>query len=88
MRRFYRQVNLEIDALVLEADSRGERWSYFYEKEFRYESVDGFVVSFALMPIIKAGHVNIVDNMGTLTGSDQNMVNLDLIDSAAVQDEK
>ena len=40
MRRFYRRGNLEIGALVPAADSRGERWTYFYEKESRYESVD------------------------------------------------
>ena len=53
MRSFYRRGNLEIGALVPAADSRGERWTYFYEKEFRYESVDGFVLSFAFMPKIK-----------------------------------
>ena len=88
MRRFYRRGNLEIGALVPAVDSRGERWTYFYEKESRYESVDGFVVSFAFMPKIKAGHAKIVDKLGTLTGSDHRMVYLDLIESTAVQGEK
>jgi predicted extracellular nuclease len=88
MRRFYRRGNLEFGALVPAADSRGERWTYFYEKESRYESVDGFVVSFALMPTIKAGRAQIVDSLGALTGSDHRMVYLDLMEPAAVQGEK
>ena len=88
MRRFYRRGKLEIGAFVTAADSRGELWTYFYERESRYESVDGFVVSSALMPKIKAGRAQIVDNPGVLTGSDHRMIYLDLIELAAGQGEK
>ena len=74
MRRFYRRGNLEIGALVPAADSRGERWTYFYEKESRYESVDGFVLSSAFMPKIKAGRAQIVDSPAALTASDHRMI--------------
>ena len=36
MRRFYRRGKLEIGAFVTAADSRGELWTYFYERESRY----------------------------------------------------
>jgi predicted extracellular nuclease len=88
MRRFYRRGKLEIGAFVTAADSRGELWTYFYERESRYESVDGFVVSSALMPKVKAGRAQIVDNPEALTGSDHRMIYLDLIEFAAEQGEK
>ena len=88
MRRFYRRGNFEIGALVPAADSRGELWTYFYEKESRYESVDGFVVSSAFMLEIKAGRAQIVDSPVALTGSDHRMIYLDLIEPAATQGEK
>ena len=88
MRRFYRRGKLEIGALVPAADSRGELWTYFYEKESRYESVDGFVASSAFMPIIKSRRAWIVDSLEALTGSDHRMVYLDLVKPAPAQVEK
>ena len=88
MRRFYRRGNLEIGALVPAADSRGELWTYFYEKESRYESVDGFVVSSAFMPKIKSRCAKIVDSLGALTASDHRMIYIDLIEPAVAQGEK
>jgi endonuclease/exonuclease/phosphatase family metal-dependent hydrolase len=78
LRRFYRRGNLEIGSLVPAADSRGEEWTYYYGKEARYESVDGFIASPAIMPLIKAGLAQIVDSPGALTGSDHRMIYLDL----------
>jgi endonuclease/exonuclease/phosphatase family metal-dependent hydrolase len=88
MRRFYRRGNLEIGALVPAADSRGELWTYFYEKESRYESVDGFVASSAFMPMIKSRCAKIVDSLGALTGSDHRMVYLNLIEPRLAQIKK
>ena len=88
MRRFYRRGNLEIGALVSAADSRGELWTYFYEKESRYESVDGFVASSAFMPMIKSRCAKIVDSLGALTGSDHRMVYLNLIEPRLAQVKK
>jgi len=78
MRRFYSRGDLEIGSRVPAADSRGEVWTYFYEKESRYESVDGIVASPAMMRYIKAGQAQIVDTPGALSGSDHRMVYLDL----------
>jgi endonuclease/exonuclease/phosphatase family metal-dependent hydrolase len=88
VRRFYRRGNLEIGALVPAADSRGELWTYFYEKESRYESVDGFVASSAFMPMIKSRRAKIVDSLGAITGSDHRMVYLDLMEPAPAQVKK
>jgi endonuclease/exonuclease/phosphatase family metal-dependent hydrolase len=88
MRRFYRRGKLEIGALVPAADSRGELWTYFYEKESRYESVDGFVAPSAFMPMIKSRCAWIVDSLEVLTGSDHRMVYLDLVQPAPTQVEK
>jgi len=88
MRRFYRRGDLEIGARVPAADSRGEVWTYFYEKESRYEAVDGFVTSFAFMPRIKAGRAYIMDTPGALSGSDHRLIYLDLIEPADTPSEK
>ncbi len=78
LRRFYRRGQLEIGSLVPASDSRGEVWTYFYEKEGRYELVDGFVASPDLMSHIKTGRAHIVDRPGALVGSDHRMVYMDL----------
>jgi endonuclease/exonuclease/phosphatase family metal-dependent hydrolase len=78
LRRFYRRGTLAIGDYVLAADSRGEMWTHFFEKELTYESVDGFVASPSIMPRIKTGRAHIVDSIGSLNGSDHRMVYLDL----------
>ncbi|MDQ8193847.1 endonuclease/exonuclease/phosphatase family protein [Coraliomargarita sp. SDUM461004] len=83
MRRFYRRGNLEIGSLVPATDSRGELWTYFYEREARYECVDGFIASPAMLARIKAGHGHVVDSPGALSGSDHRMVYLDLLQSSS-----
>jgi endonuclease/exonuclease/phosphatase family metal-dependent hydrolase len=79
LRRFYRRGKLELGRLVPAADSRGEVWTYFYGKEARYEAVDGFIASHAMLPRIKRGRAHIVDRPGTLTASDHRMVYLDIL---------
>lgn len=78
LRRFYRRGALELGARVPASDSRGEVWTYFYEKESRYETVDGFVASPGMLRWIKAGRGHIVDTPGVLNGSDHRMVYLDI----------
>lgn len=78
LRRFYQRGDLELGILVPAADSRGEVWTYYYEKEARYEGVDGFIASQAMLPRIKSGRAHIVDSPGALTGSDHRMVYLDI----------
>jgi len=78
LRRFYRRGQLELGTRVPASDSRGEVWTYFYQKESRYETVDGFVASPELLRRIKAGRGHIVDTPGVLNGSDHRMVYLDI----------
>lgn len=82
LRRFYRRGSLEIGTRVPAADSRGEVWTYFYEKESRYEAVDGFIASPEMYLWVKAGQGHIVDTPGALNGSDHRMVYLDLVTPA------
>jgi len=85
LRRFYRRGDLEIGALVPAADSRGEVWTYFYEKEATYAAVDGFIASSAMASHVKTGRAHIVDSAGALSGSDHRMIYLDLIKPAKTQ---
>lgn len=78
LRRFYRRGDLEIGTLVPAADSRGEVWTYFYEKRGQYSLVDGFVASAKMFADIKEGRGYIVDTPEVLRGSDHRMVYLDL----------
>jgi endonuclease/exonuclease/phosphatase family metal-dependent hydrolase len=78
LRRFYSRGELQLGDLVPAADSRGEVWTYFYERRGQYSLVDGFVVSPEMAPNIKAGRGYIVDTPGALDGSDHRMVYLDL----------
>ncbi len=77
MRRFYQRGSLAVGSFLPAADSRGEVWTYFYEKEATYQSVDGFVVSPDFLSYVSAGRGNIVDLPGALSGSDHRMVYAD-----------
>lgn len=78
LRRFYQRGDLKIGSLVPATDSRGEVWSYFYEKESRYELVDGFVASPTMLPHVKTGRGHIADFAGVMTASDHRMVYVDI----------
>ena len=82
LRRFYGRGNLELGSLVPAADSRGEVWTYHYEKEASYQSVDGFIASPEMMLRVKAGRAHIVDSTGVLSASDHRMVYLDVVEPA------
>lgn len=78
MRRFCNRGKLQIGSLVSAVDSRGEVWTYYYEKEARYELVDGFFASPKLLPYVKMGSGHIADFAGVMTASDHRMVYIDL----------
>lgn len=80
MRRFDHRGDLNIGKLVPAADSRGEVWTYFYEKRGQYSLVDGFVASHEMLPLIEGGRGHIMDSPGALDGSDHRMVYLDIVD--------
>jgi endonuclease/exonuclease/phosphatase family metal-dependent hydrolase len=82
LRRFYSRGDLEIGQLVPAADTRGEVWTYFYEKRAQYSLVDGFVASPQMLPRVEGGRGTVVDTPGALDGSDHRMVYLDLVKAA------
>ena len=79
MRRFYKRGKLNLGSLLLAIDSRGEFWTYFYEKESSYQAVDGFVLSPEMSPHVDGGSGRIVDSSGSMTGSDHRMVYADFV---------
>jgi len=85
MRRFYRRGDLQIGRLLPAADSRGDVWTYFYEKQGQYSSIDGFVLSAELLPLVKNGRAHIIDTPGVMKGSDHRMLYLDLKAGDALQ---
>ncbi|PXA04537.1 hypothetical protein DDZ13_05000 [Coraliomargarita sinensis] len=80
LRRFYHRGDLEIGRLVPAADSRGEVWTYYFERRGQYSLVDGFVASPKMFPLIRNGKGTIVDLPGSLNGSDHRMVWGDLME--------
>ena len=86
LRRFYRKGSLSIGALVPASDSRGEQWTYYYNKQVVYSLVDGFVVSGSLAPQVETGNGHIVDASSVLIGSDHRMVYLDLTEPDPASD--
>lgn len=79
LRRFYKRGKLQIGSQLPAHDSRGEKWTYFYNKELSYHTVDGFVLSAEMAPHVKAGTARIADLTDTLVGSDHRMVYADFI---------
>ncbi|NBB78125.1 MAG: endonuclease/exonuclease/phosphatase family protein [Verrucomicrobia bacterium] len=78
LRRFEQRGDLVIGSLLEARDRRGERWTYHYVKEVRYELVDGFIASPAIEGRIKGGRGRIADFPGALEGSDHRMVFLEI----------
>ncbi|MGJ8653251.1 MAG: endonuclease/exonuclease/phosphatase family protein [Opitutaceae bacterium] len=79
MRRFYKRGKLKIGNRLPAHDSNGEQWTYFYNRESSYHTVDGFVLSAGMAPHVKAGNAKIVDSGDVMTGSDHRMVYADFI---------
>lgn len=75
LQRFCKRGDLRIGHRLQAYDERGEVWTHFLARKGLYSTLDGFVVSPALMPKIKAGKGWI---MGDLEGSDHRMVYFDI----------
>ena len=76
-RRFHRRGQLEIGSSLPAYDSRGELWTYFYKKESSYQTVDGFIISRAMLKQVKDGAGVIVDSQDALVGTDHRLVYAD-----------
>jgi len=82
-RRFLSKGDRVLGRAVPARDSRGEYWTYFYEKEKAYTTVDGFIASPAFFPAIRGGRGRVVDAPGAMLASDHRMVVIDLAFPAA-----
>lgn len=78
MRRFYKRGDRVIGRQLLAEDSRGETWTYLYEKERVYSTVDGFVLSPELFNYVDLGSATIWDRPEAELGSDHRLVYFDL----------
>lgn len=78
MRRFYKRGDRVIGRQLLAEDSRGETWTYLYSKERVYSTVDGFVLSPALLSYVDPGSASIWDRPESEIGSDHRLVYFDL----------
>lgn len=79
LKRFYQRGDLTLGTLVPAFDSKGERWTHYYDREVVYSMVDGFIASESLFPRIEDQHGSIADAPDALKGSDHRMVYLDLL---------
>lgn len=78
IRRFLRKGDRRLGTLLPIADSRGHVWTHFYAKQATYTQVDGFVVSPALLPLVREGRGHIADLAEGAAGSDHRLVYVDL----------
>lgn len=78
LRRFYQRGERKIGTLVPAADSRGEVWTHFYEKQGLYSQVDGFIASQAVAGRVHEGRGHVFDQPKMSEGSDHRLVYLDL----------
>lgn len=77
LRRFYKRGKLNFGSQLIAHDTRGAVWTYFYDKESTYKSVDGFVLSNELVSEVNTGTAQIADTVSALHGSDHRPVYAD-----------
>jgi len=78
VRRLKSRGSVQISRPVESFDSRGEKWTYFYQKEDRYERVDFLLTSSELTPFVVGGEGVVFDPLYLKEGSDHRPVWLDL----------
>lgn len=78
LRRFLSVGGRELTQPLPARDSRGEYWTYFYRRHFRYERVDFILASLAMLAHVKEDTAAIVDLPVSLTASDHRLVYVDL----------
>lgn len=76
-RRFDHRGDYQISKLLPARDSRGEVWTYFYDRKSIYSKVDWVLASPALTPFFESAHI--VDILKPNEGSDHRLVYADFI---------
>lgn len=64
----------ELGELLRAGDSRGESWTYLYQREDTYNRIDYILVSPLLKPLVVAGRAVVGDGAGVDEGSDHRPV--------------
>ena len=78
LRRFQRRGPVEIARIVESFDSRGEKWTFYYDDEDVYERVDFFLASREMFPLVVGNEGTIFDPFYIRHGTDHRPVFLDL----------
>ncbi|MEM0964535.1 MAG: endonuclease/exonuclease/phosphatase family protein [Verrucomicrobiota bacterium] len=78
LRRFANRGDTQITRMIDAFDSRGEKWTYHYEKFDRYERVDFFLASTDLSRCVKGAEGKILDSFYWRVGTDHRPIFLDL----------
>jgi len=78
LRRFLRRGSVDISQIVESYDSRGERWTFHYEKHDVYERVDFLLASPDLLPFVEGVEGVVFDPLYLRKGTDHRPVFLDL----------
>jgi len=84
LRRFQQRGDLTIGQRVPAADASGLFWTHFYEKQSSYSTVDGFVLSESLLPLVRDGAGTVHGDAAAMRGSDHRLVYIDLEAGAEV----
>jgi endonuclease/exonuclease/phosphatase family metal-dependent hydrolase len=84
VRALQKRGDTSLGELLAAADSHGEVWTHYYQKEDSYSRIDYILVSPALAPLVAAdGRAKIWDSAGAADGSDHRAVYAELKLSAA-----
>ncbi|MGE9291287.1 MAG: endonuclease/exonuclease/phosphatase family protein [Puniceicoccales bacterium] len=78
LRRFTQRGAVEIARIVESYDTRGEKWTFYYDREDRYERVDFFLASRDMEKWIKGSQGWVFDPLYAREGSDHRAIYLDL----------
>lgn len=76
--RFLKRGDLQIGHLLPATDSRGESWTYRFERAATYSQVDYLLVSGGLAENVVDGAIHVHDGEHSLEGTDHRLVFLDL----------
>lgn len=79
LRRFLRRGDIEISERVESFDSRGEKWTFYYDDWDRYDRVDFILASPEMAERVKGGRGSILDSLYLFDGTDHRPVFLDLL---------
>lgn len=79
LRRFLQRGDLRISEMVEAYDSRGEKWTFYYDDWDRYDRVDFILASPGMVQDVKGGRGVILDALYVREGTDHRPLFVDLV---------